>query len=143
MNILNYKERIYSYISEYGLKHIDTDDFLDKITLGTTSDMSPADLAVFCGEVAATLLTHHSDYAKLAGIILTKFHHTITLDTFSEKFKLLAENTSILNPTIYEMIMKNASTYDSMIDYSRDFNLSYFALTSLIRSYMLRLIRSQ
>lgn len=141
LNLQNYREEIQSYINKHGLEHIDTADFLAKISLGTTPGMGSEELAKFCSETSAALFTMHSDYARLAAVILTTFHQAVTLDSFSEKIRLVKQNTSLLNPEICELIVQNASTYDSMVDYSRDFNLSYFSVHSLLRSYMIKVNR--
>lgn len=138
LSIQNFREQINSYVTEYNLNFIDIEEFVEKISLGTTSNMTLGDLAIFSGETAAAMFTIHSDYAKLAAVILIKYHHSITLNTFSEKIQLLYENTSLLNLEIYDIINRNADAFNSMIDYSRDFNLSYFSINSLIRSYMIK-----
>lgn len=134
----NYKSEIENYIAQHKLEHIDLELFLSKIEFGMAQEMDNRDLSRFCSETAASMLTIHSDYAKLAAVILTSYHHATTFDTFTEKIQYIKMNLSVLNPEMYELIMKNGEQYDSMIDYSRDFNLSYFSLNSLIRSYMIK-----
>jgi len=139
LSLDNFRDEIHSYAREYNLTHVSISEFLDKISLGSTPNMNAEELSKFCGEMAASMVTSHSDYARLAAVILTKYHQGTTLDTFSEKIRLATVNTFQMNPEISEMILRNAAIYDGMIDYRRDFDLSYFALNSLIRSYMIKI----
>lgn len=142
LSLENYKAEIASYIANYKLERICTEEFLEKISLGIALNMDSEDLVKFCSETAASLLTTHSDYAKLAAVILLTYHHSATLDSFSEKIRLIKKHTTMLDDSTYEMIMGNASAYDSMIDYDRDFDLSYFSINSLLRSYMIKIERN-
>lgn len=137
----NFREEIQSYVTEYTLSHVSVLEFVDKIFLGFTADMSTEETSKFCAEAAAAMFTIHSDYAKLAAVILTKYHQGTTSDKFSEKIQQIMNCTCLLNNEIGEMIIKNAAIYDSMVDYTRDFELSYFAINSLLRSYMLSIDR--
>lgn len=139
LTLQNFDTEIRSYVSKYNLRHIDVDGFLVKINSGIAPNIGAEELTKFASEAAAALLTVHSDYAKLASVILMTFHQAVTFNSFSEKIQLIRQNTAILNLEIYELIIRNAAEYDAMIDYSRDFSLSYFALNSLLRSYMLKI----
>lgn len=141
LTLQNFREEIQSYVSEHKLERVDLSEFLERISAGTTAEMDSEELAKFCAEIAASMFTTHSDYAKLAAVIVTKHHQAVTLDTFSAKMHLVKQGTVLINMEIYDLIMANASTYDAMLDYSRDFKLSYFSINSLIRSYMIRIDR--
>jgi len=127
----NYKTEIHGYIQQHRLEQIDLEVFLAKIEFGMASKMDSEELVKFCSETAASLLTVHSDYAKLAAVILMSHHHATTFNTFSEKMQFMKTNSTMVNPEIYDIIMQNAATYDSMMVYSRDFDLSYFSINSL------------
>lgn len=138
ISLWNYKEKISEYIREYSLSSIDEDGFVQKVEAGMAEQMTSEELAKFCSEVAAAMLTQHSDFGKLAAVILMSYHRAVTLDTFCGKMLLIEQNLGILDPEIFEMIVRNREVYDSMVDYARDFDLSYFAIHSLMRSYMIK-----
>lgn len=138
ISLSNYKWLISKYIREYNLCAVNENEFLSKIGDGITDRMSSDDLAKFCSESAAAMVTQHHDFAKLAAVIITSYHNTVTLDTFSGKILLISQNLDCLNPEIFELVIKNRNAFDSMIEYTRDFNLSYFAINSLMRSYMIK-----
>lgn len=139
ISLHNYREKISEYIRTYNLSNIDENEFILKVESGIANQMSPLDVAKFCSEVAAAMLTQHSDFAKLASVILMSYHSASTLDTFSGKILLIKQSSEILDPEICEIVMRNGEAYDSMVDYTRDFDLSYFAIHSLMRSYMIRI----
>lgn len=138
LTLENYKMQILNYIREFNLQSIDIHDFLFKIENGVTGSVSSAELVKFCGETAASLSTVHSEFAKLAAVILVSYHSAVTFDTFSEKIEYVKENAGVLNDELYEIIKANSDIYNSMIDYSRDYDLSYFSLNTFMRSYMLK-----
>ena len=44
----------------------------------------------------------------------------------------------MLNKNYYEKVIKNAEAIEEIIDYDRDYHFDYFALTTLIRAYLLK-----
>lgn len=139
IRIDNYREEIINYIRQYELIHINTELVIERISSGLTPIMTSFSLSRYCSEIAAAMITQHPDYGRLASVILTTYHTAVTLPTFSEKVYLLNLHNKNFNTEIYGLIMQNRRIYDSMIDYSRDFDLSYFAIHSLLRSYELRI----
>lgn len=139
INLNNYKTLISDYIREYNLFSIDQNLFYEKIDSGITKNMGEKQLAFYCSEQAASMLTYNMHYGKLAAVILVSYHSATTLDSFTGKLKLIKQNTQVLNQELYDLVMSNREEYDSIIDYSRDFNLSFFSINSLMRSYMIRI----
>lgn len=135
----NYASLIRSYVIQHGLKNINIDHVLARIADGLAPSMTPFAISRYCGEVAASMITQHPEYGKLAAVILVAYHTAVTLPTFSGKIALLQRHNSNIEPSLAGLILEHAAEYDRMIDYSRDYTLSYFALNSLLRSYMLRI----
>jgi ribonucleoside-diphosphate reductase subunit M1 len=138
ISLENYKEEIVKYIQLYGLNHINADVFIRKINMGLTDNMSSLDLARYCSETAAAMVTQHPEYEKLSAVILMTYHSSVTLPSFSAKIILINQHCTSLDPELYKIVLENRDIFDSMVDYSRDFDLSYFAIHSLLRSYMMR-----
>ena len=86
------KERIEQYIIELNLNEIDKNYFFDKIYSGWCDDISHFALITYISELAASMITIHPQYAKLSSIILIKYLHEITMDTFSEKIIYIHKN---------------------------------------------------
>ena len=135
----NYSDVIGEYVKQFGLSFVNLDLVLERIRSGLVKDMLSSSLAKYCGEISAALITQHPDYGKLAVAVLVDFHHSDTLPTFSQKVALIEGHTHIFDPETYALIMQHAAVYDAMVDYSRDFELSYFSVYSLLRSYALRI----
>ena len=139
LTLQNYKLEISNYVEEFNLRNVKLHDFLLKVENGVTSSMTSEQLVKFCGEIAASLSTVHWENGKLAAVILVSYHSSVTSDRFSEKIEYIKENAKILNPEMYELIKNNADTFDSMVDYQRDYDLSYFSINTFMRTYLLKI----
>ncbi|KAI4290943.1 hypothetical protein PAPHI01_0217 [Pancytospora philotis] len=139
ISLANYPTLIRGYIEEAQLKYVNANQVLARISDGLAANMTGYELSRYCSEVVAAMTTQHSDYGRLASIILVSYHMNATRDTFSEKIQMLMESNRNLNPELYAIVMEHSATIDAMIDYARDYRLSYFAYNSMIRSYMLRI----
>ena len=94
----------------------------------------------------ASLATTHPDYGILASKILISNCHKNTDGNFLEiceklyQFKDIHENqSSILSDNQIELIRKNHTEYENMIDYSRDYLIDYFGFKTLERAYLLKI----
>ncbi|KAL6122855.1 hypothetical protein NUSPORA_00116 [Nucleospora cyclopteri] len=134
----NYKELIKSYIERNDLKAVDFQEFFAKLENGLAADMTPAEMADYCSGIAASMITVHPQYDRLASAILMSFHHSVTSNSFSEKISIIQAKKGILNKEIVEMIKVNAKTYDSLLKYERDFDLNYFGMVSMLKSYLIK-----
>lgn len=134
----NIPDLISGYIQKYNLSQIDYELLIARIRDGLTPEMSSFALSRYCSEVAAAMITHHTDYDRLAAAILMEYHTAVTLPTFSEKIIFIQKHNKNLNERLYEMVVNHSKVYDAMMDYSRDFDFSYFAMNTLFRSYVLR-----
>lgn len=95
--------------------------------------------------VCTNLSTHHPDYAILASNIIISNHQKNTVYTFVEAVTVLynakdinGHNSPVVSKDLYELATKYAERIESMIDYSRDFQIDYFGFKTLERSYLLR-----
>ena len=138
LTLQNYKSEIARYIEEFDLKNVKFHDFILKIEDGITSSMTSEQLVKFCGEIAASLSTVHWENGKLAAVILTSYHTSMTSNSFSEKIEYIRTNTKIMNDEICDLIKRNANVYDSILDYRRDFDLSYFSINTFMKSYLIK-----
>lgn len=91
-------------------------------------------------QICASRASKHYFYEILGGRILTTNLHKETLNTFSDKIKLIASNDkSFLKLSFVKFIKNNAHAIDGFMDYSRDLNFGYFAYMTLLKSYLIKI----
>ncbi|KAK6640162.1 Ribonucleoside-diphosphate reductase large subunit [Polyplax serrata] len=133
----------------YGLnlEFVDPPAITLKVINGLYSGVTTVELDNLAAETAATMTTHHPDYAILAARIAISNLHKETKKSFSEVmsdlYNMTNNSTSQRIPMIsdyhYNIIMKNSDRLNSAIIYDRDFNYNYFGFKTLERSYLLKI----
>ena len=127
----------------------DEKDFLDpgyisqKVITSIYSGITTEELDIESANICMNMATTHPLYGNLAGRILVSNLHKKTEGTFVEKMNLIHENTSrdnknLLDANWLDWINKNKEQVNSIIDYSRDYNLDFFAFKTLERAYLLK-----
>lgn len=134
----NFSRLVNEYIDEFNLKHVNFEQTLARINGGIADKMTSHELSRYCSEVAASMLTQHGDYGRLAAIIIIKYHLAVTSNSFYEKICMAQDYNKNVNSELLEIVMRHHQEIEAMIDYSREYCLSYFAYNSFLRSYMLR-----
>ena len=134
----NYIEIITTYVDEFKIEGLNLPLFFDKVSSGLALDMTPTEMTKYCSEIAATMITIHPSYNKLAAIILIKHLHENTFNTFSDKMMYIQQEKNIFDNHIMELIINNMNVYNSIVKYERDYNFDYFALISLQKSYQIQ-----
>ncbi|DAC51749.1 MAG TPA: ribonucleoside-diphosphate reductase subunit alpha, partial [Candidatus Poseidoniales archaeon] len=121
---------------------------LTKLTIeGLYDGVTTRELDQLAAETAASLVSHHPDYSKLAARISVDDLHRSTKEVFSDVITDLREyidpeskkHAPLISEEVYDIIMANAEVLNNHIDYERDFNYDYFGFKTLERSYLLRL----
>ena len=118
-----------------------------KVITGLYDGVTTVELDNLAAEMAASMTTRHSDFAKLAARISISNLHKETETSFSNTMKRLyeyvnpktGENASLLSKQVYGVIRSNAKRLDDTIDYSRDYNYDFFGYKTLERSYLMKL----
>lgn len=131
--------RIKMVTKQCGGLNIDVDDIAQLICSHIFDGVKTSDLDELTGRITYAKVTEHPDYGKLASRIIISNHHKETLNTFSEKVKLLYHNTRCLSSKFYELVKKHSTFLDNAIKYERDFLFDYFAFKTLERSYLLKI----
>ena len=92
----------------------------------------------------------HPDYTMLANkISVTELHKRTHSDIrlVAEKLYRFVDSCGrpapLLEQRVYEIIMANADTINSRIDYTRDFNYDFFGFKTLEKAYLLRVENKQ
>ena len=120
----------------------------EKVERDMKNMMNTSELDVLAAQQAASQVVTHPDYDKLAaGIMVSNLHkRTRNCCEFSQVTKKLrnAVHSSTKNPNplvskkYYEIVMKYAKRLNDTIDYKRDYLYTYFGITTLEHSYLIR-----
>jgi ribonucleoside-diphosphate reductase alpha subunit len=112
---------------------------------GLISGITTSEIDQLTCEAAYARSTHSPDYDILAGRIYVSNLHKSTSGNYKELCHILQTNTTsenealpLLDPEMVQFVEKFAEEIDKTINYSRDYDLTYFSLKTLERSYLLK-----
>ena len=142
-------EKISSRIKKltYGLHDmVDPDLVSTKVVSGLYDGVSSTELDQLSSETAASMITTHPDYGKLASrIAITALYKDVEKDFSRVATKLYeyinpktGEKSGMISDEVYSVIQKHADELDGMIVHDRDFNFDYFGFMTLRKSYLLK-----
>jgi len=139
--------RINIFCGDLNMKFIDPTYVTLKVTQGIYDGISTAELDVLAAETAASMVTTHPDYAKLAGRLAVSNLHKTTPKKFSQAIKELYSfnepktgiESSLISDEVYKFVMDNKDVFDGAINQDRDLNFDYFGFKTLERSYLLKI----
>ena len=129
------------------------DDYVDyfevakKVISGLYDGVSSAELDKLSAETAASMVTTHPDYGKLAArIVITSLYKEVPKE-FSTVAKNLYEYINpatnepagLISDNTYKVIEKYGQELNAMIVHDRDFNFDYFGFKTLEKSYLLKI----
>jgi ribonucleoside-diphosphate reductase alpha subunit len=103
---------------------------------GLYSEITTTEIDNYLAETAAALTVEHPDYSYLAARIKANALHKDT-PGFIIASKNLYED-GLLRKDYYQKVLENTEAIESIIDYDRDYHFDYFALTTLVRAYLLK-----
>ena len=139
--------RISVFCSDLNLEYIDPTYVTLKVTQGIYDGISTSELDKLAAETAASMVTTHPDYAKLAGRLAVSNLHKTTPRKFSQCIKELhsfvepktGKESSLIDDNIFQFVMENKESLDGAISIDRDLNFDYFGIKTLERSYLLKI----
>ena len=132
----------------YGLHDVvDPDIVSAKVASGLYDGVSSAQLDQLSAETAASMVTSHPDYGKLAARIgITSLYKDVEKDFSTVCTKLYeyinpktGEKAGMISDEVYSVIQNHADELDGMIVHDRDFNFDYFGYKTLEKSYLLKI----
>lgn len=124
------KKRLQDHIE--GLQ-VNLNAILTEINNVILPETSAADIDLLLEKQISQMALIHPDYSILAGRIAMSIIHKQTPKTFKEHLEI-----NNLSCTIHEKYAKWADKIENLIDYSKDFNFNYFAVSTLKKSYLLK-----
>lgn len=139
--------RITIFCNDLNMEYIDPTYVTLKVTQGIYDGITTTELDVLASETAASLVTTHPDYAKLAGRLAVSNLHKTTPKKFSQSIKELysfiepktGKESSLISDEVYKFVIENKDVLDGAIEQDRDLIFDYFGFKTLERSYLLKI----
>ncbi len=117
-------------------------EVLSQKTINSIKDgMTTSEIDQEASGIAMLMSQYNQDYAILASRIIVSDLHKSTSEDFAEtldKLKYNDLNYSLITEEYYEKAMKHIEQIQKTLDYSRDYNLSYFGIQTLKGTYLLK-----
>jgi ribonucleoside-diphosphate reductase alpha chain len=140
-------KRISVLCHDLNMEYIDPTYVTLKVTQGIYDGITTTELDVLAAETAASMVTTHPDYAKLAGRLAVSNLHKTTPKKFSQSIKELYsfiepktnKESSLIDENIYNFVMSNKEALDGAIHQERDLDFDYFGIKTLERSYLMKI----
>jgi ribonucleoside-diphosphate reductase alpha chain len=122
-----------------GLDHVNPDIVAQKVCTQLKDGMHTSELDEFAAETCAMMQARfHPSYGQLAARIVIDNHQKNTPTILLDCVETLYHEQEIISDEYHDLVCKHATTYEEMIDYSRDFMFDYFGFKTLERSYLLK-----
>lgn len=122
-----------------GIDHVNPDLVGQKVCNQLSDGVKTSDLDDFAAEICAMMQARfHPNYGKLAARIVIDNHQKNTPNTLLECVEELYHDQAIISDTYHDLVCKHHTSYEPMIDYSRDYMFDYFGFKTLERGYLLR-----
>lgn len=126
-----------------GLTNVSADGIAQQVCSRIYDGVRTSELDELAAQLCAGKITEHPDYGVLASRIVVSNHQKKTSPSFSETMSVLY-NAKDLNGTInsliseelYQIVMTHKDKLNQVIDYDRDFDITYFGHKTLERSYL-------
>ena len=131
--------RIKNLLTEDELDFVDPIQIAHKTISSLYNGITTEELDELSSNICASLITVHPYYNNVGAKIAISNLHKKTLDSFSDKIKLLYNNNTNISKEFYEHIMKNRDLFNSAIDYEKDFDYDFFGFKTLERAYLMKI----
>ncbi len=131
----------------YGLhSSVDVAEVTKKVIEGMADGITTRQLDKLASETAASMMTTHPDYGKLAARIAVNDLHKQTKESFAETIETLyayidpktGKHAPLIADDVLEIVRNNADTLDAAVRFERDYEYDFFGFKTLERSYLLK-----
>ena len=120
-------------------KNVDCGLIAQKVVARMSDGMSTKELDELSSQLCMEMITTHPEYGKLGGDISINNHHKNTDNSFYKTCLILLNNTDsigkyspLINEYLWKTIDKNKQQIEDMIDYDRDYLITYFGFSDCI-----------
>lgn len=108
-----------------------------KAVAGLFDGITTVEIDTYLSETAAALTVENPDYSYVAARIKVNALHKDTSGFIDATERLYQDG--LLRDDYYRKVIENQDTIQNMLTYERDYDFDYFALTTLIRAYLLKI----
>jgi ribonucleoside-diphosphate reductase alpha chain len=115
--------------------NVDAIEVAKKVISGLYDGVTTVELDNLAAETAASMITVHPDYDKLAARIEISALHKETSNFFYDKM-LVLNKVGIIDANF--LFNLNGAFCNDLVDYKRDYYLDYFGIKTLKKSYLLK-----
>jgi ribonucleoside-diphosphate reductase alpha subunit len=127
------------------LNAVDPIEIAQKVCAHIYDGVKTSELDELAAEICTQKGTIHPDYDTLASRIIISNNQKCTSPSFSEAMVTLYNNVDqnemhvpLISDKVYQFIIKNKEKLNSVIDYSRDYNVDYFGFKTLEKAYLMK-----
>ncbi|KAK6456074.1 ribonucleoside-diphosphate reductase alpha subunit [Scheffersomyces xylosifermentans] len=128
-------------------KNLDIESVVESVYHGLPNEITVDELLELVSESLASKIIYHPDYSILAGRVEAHKIQKQINSSFSEVVIRLrkhkngnsSRSSSLIAESFYNTVMKNREFLDNLIEKQRDFELTYFGIKTLQKSYLLKI----
>jgi len=130
-------ERLSPLLHDLDTNFVDAAIITQKVVSFIQSGMHTKDIDELAGEQAVSMTSHHPHFSLLGGrILVTNLHKQ--LGSFSESVKALDPAGTFFSEQFRHVVSRYASLLDHEVQEHLDLSFDYFAIRTLLKSYLLR-----
>jgi ribonucleoside-diphosphate reductase alpha chain len=118
------------------LTHINVPKLAIKIIEQLHDQISTSKIDELTAQECAAQSTTHLDFGTLAGRIVISNNHKNTNPSLFEISTLLHQS-GYINSSYYKVICQHQDTFQSMLNFSKDYDIDYFGFKTLERAYLI------
>ena len=118
------------------LKGVDIEVIKYKLNSAKKDDMSEEELSNLTSEICVSLMTTHFRYGVIATRVLVNNLHKKIHRSFTETIEYIQQELNILDENFYRICMENRELLNNSIQREKDYDLDYFGLKTLEKSYL-------
>lgn len=112
------------------------------------SDMTYIEFLTFVSDYCASKVSFHPDYNRIASHVCVRKLHHLTADNMVDVVDILYnhydihnEHSPIISKSLYDIVNKFSEKINKILDYSKDYDLDYFGMKTLERSYLFKIYK--
>lgn len=129
------------------LPHIKRNDLIMQVCRGLPSGLlKTSNIDDECARIASDMCVRAPQFLDLAARILIDNHQKNTARSFTDKMRraytrkdLNGKIFPLINKKFYKYVVEHQDRIEPLIDYQRDFTLSYFGMRTFLKIYGLRI----
>jgi ribonucleoside-diphosphate reductase alpha chain len=142
-------EYVHSFLenlNNFVFKTIVLNDLCEDVVGRLPKSMKYIEFINYMADYCASKVSYHPEYNKLASYICVKKLHLQTYDDVTQIAEILYYNKDvhnnhapIISKQLYDIYMKHKDIINKTIDFNRDYDIDYFGIKTLERSYLMRI----